>query len=41
MLDRIPVNVIDVIAQIFFIANSMLPKAALPDSSLASFDSAF
>jgi hypothetical protein len=38
MLDRIPVNVIDMPAQILIIANQMFPVAALPDASLTAHD---
>jgi len=37
MLDRIPVNVIDVPFEIPVIANQVFPVAALPDTALAPF----
>jgi hypothetical protein len=37
MLDRVPVNVIDVPFEIPVVANQVFPVSALPDTALASF----
>ena len=37
MLDRVPVNIIDVPLEIPVVANQVFPVSALPDAALASF----
>jgi hypothetical protein len=41
MLDRVPMDVIDMAVEIFLIPYHMLPKSALPHTSFSSFLSAF